>query len=707
MEKEQLRSLFESMTWLEKLGQLTQTTGQHYVADMPEEMVETGPEMDGIGLNPVTLPMVGSVLGVSGAEATNKIQHQNLSQNRLKIPLLFMHDAIHGYITIYPVPLGLSCSFDNSLLFDVAQATARELRAAGIHVNFSPMADLVRDARWGRVVESFGEDRLVSGGLGQAMIQGYQGLEQGKIGPHNVAACLKHFAAYGAPLAGKDYASVDVSMREFFASYAKPYEIALQANPKLVMSSFNSLNGEAVTASNYILTHVLREKFGFPGLVISDWGAVAELKNHGVAQSDRECAELALTAGVDIEMVSSTYLAYGPELLQADAELQEKVNAAVWKVLELKNEFGLFETPYADAEAEKMTIMQHNHLELAEQAALQSCVLLKNNGALPISVQAQKILLLGEFAQTQELLGAWQCKGRFEDTVSLLQGMKKEFPHAEVHACATLEECQNSWLEDVDMIVVTIGETWNRSGEGHSTVAADMPDKHKDLLRKVQGLGKPYAAVAFSGRPLALGDCIETMPALLWCWYPGTRGGSAIARLLSGAATPSGRLTMSFPRHAGNVPVYYNEPRSGRPACESSYSSRYQDCEIGPLFPFGHGLSYADITYSKVVLSANTITKSAPVQLQFCITNNSNYTCKEPVLLFMHDVAARMVRPDRELIAYRCIELKPYEQKTVIWEINWGQLCYLNASLEPVLEPGPVKLFLNGLDNEIGSIECC
>lgn len=387
-----------------------------------------------------------------------------MQRSRLKIPLLFMHDAIHGYRTIFPIPLGLSCSWDEQLVKLVAEETASELRAAGIHVNFSPMTDLVRDARWGRVMESFGEDPLLSGNLGRAMIRGYQKiLRDGRIAPDGVVACLKHFAAYGAGVAGKDYNTVDMSMREFFEFYGKPYEIALQEQPKLVMSSFNSFNGVPVTASSEMLKEILRGQYGFEDLVISDWGAVTELQKHRVARDGKEAAELALEAGVDIEMVSTHYLEHFEAIVAERPELLEDVDAAVMKVLRLKNELGLFENPFADEANEDEVILNPVSLALAEEAGIRSCDLLKNeNEMLPLRPEHRNIILVGPFARTRELLGNWACKGRFRDAVSLEEGLKQADDSLSVAAFATLEDCPKEVLDRCDYIVVAIGEYWEQ-----------------------------------------------------------------------------------------------------------------------------------------------------------------------------------------------------------------------------------------------------
>lgn len=706
MNNDRLQELLASMTLKEKFGQLSQITGELYVGHVDDEMVETGPAYPRHILDEETLYTIGSVIGASSAKMTNRIQEEYLKRSRLKIPLLFMHDAIHGYKTIFPIPLGLSCSWDERIVQRVAEETASELRAAGIHVNFSPMTDLVRDARWGRVMESFGEDHLLSGDLGRAMIRGYQKIREGQIPQDGVAACLKHFAAYGAAIGGKDYNTVDMSMREFFDYYGKPYEIALQERPKFVMSSFNAFNGVPVTASPGMLKGILRDRYGFEDLVISDWGAITELQRHRVARDGREAAELALDAGVDIEMVSTHYLEHGEAIVANRPELLKDVDAAVLKVLRLKNELGLFENPYADEASEDAVLLNSASLAMAEEAGIRSCVLLKNeNETLPLRPEHRNVVLVGPYARTRELLGNWACKGSFGDAVTLEEGLKQADGSLSVAAFDKLEDCPEDLLARCDYIVVAIGEHWGLSGEGHSSVKLELEEEQKRLIRAVKNTGRPYACVCFSGRPLALQDIVDDMPALLWCWYPGTRAGAAVAKLLTGQATPSGKLTMSFPRDSAQAPIYYNEYSTGRPANASSYSSRYQDCDIGPLFPFGHGLTYAGATYSDFAISGNRITENEDLKVNFRIHNPSRYDYPEIVILYIEDAVSKVVRPVREMKAYQVVPVPAYGSANVELSISLEELKYMDTHLRRTVEPGEFRIYVNDLEHPVFMIE--
>ena len=698
MNKQELQELLVEMTLLEKIGQMTQITGEHYVGAIDDEMVETGPNYSDDVLNDKTLYTIGSIIGASSAKLTNMIQKAYLDRARLKIPLLFMHDAIHGYRTVFPTPLGLSSSWDPEVLRKVAYYTASELRSTGIHVNFSPMTDLVRDSRWGRVVEAFGEDHILSGVLGAAMINGYQKGENGTITSEGVAATLKHFAAYGAPVAGKDYNTVDMSWREFFDYYAKPYEIALKSKPRFVMTAFNTFDGTPVTANEVIMEDVLREKYGFEDLVISDWGAIEELKNHRVAHDGKEAAELALKAGVDIEMVSTNYLENYQQVISENPELLTYIDEVVMKILVLKNELGLFENPYTDEAKEDDVLLNNTHLEFAKIAAQKSSVLLKNDkNLLPVATEKQNILAIGPFAKTQEILGPWYCKGRFEDAISVEMGMQSEFGNRFLGSYETLDACPKAILTKADYILLTIGEHWKLSGEGHSSVGLELESSQKQLLKDVKALNVPYACVAFSGRPLALQSVINDIPALLWCWYPGTCGGTAIAELVSGTAVPTGKLTMSFPRYSAQNPIYYNEYTSGRPANDSSYSNRYQDSEIGPLFTFGHGLNYAEIEYADFTISDSTIAQGGSVQVSFTISNNSFFATSEIVILYLTDKISRTVRPIREMKKWEVVALAPNETKKISMTLDFNDLSYLNSKMEQIVEPGAFEIQINEL----------
>lgn len=704
MEKQKLIELLKDMTLEEKLGQISQITGEHYIGRVDDEMVETGPGFSNAILENNNLYTIGSIIGVSSAKITNAIQKAYLEKSRLKVPLLFMHDAIHGYRTIFPIPLAMSCSWDSKIIKEAAAHTASELRAAGIHVNFSPMVDLVRDPRWGRVMEAFGEDHILSGNLGRAMVEGYQKGENGNITNDGVAACLKHFAAYGAPIGGKDYNTVDMSMREFFDYYGKPYEETLKGKPRFVMSSFNTFNGIPVTASEEMMQDILRDRYGFDDLVISDWGAVAELQNHRVAGNGKEAAVLGLKAGIDIEMVSTLYFENGKEILEENPELLNVIDHSVFKILELKNDLGLFENPYVDEDAENDVLLNQKFIEFARESAKKSCVLLKNEGsALPIKAEHKKVVVVGPFAKTNELLGNWMCKGRFEDVVSLEKGLKNVRPDADIAAYESLADCPKDILQNCDYVLVAIGEDWQLSGEGHSSVNLELEDSQKELILEVKKLNKPYSCVLFTGRPLALESIINDIPSMLLCWFPGSQAGNAVADLVFGEASPSGKLTMSFPRHSAQAPIYYNEYNSGRPANDSSYSSRYQDVEAGALIPFGHGLTYTNAKYSDFKISSNKITETENIKISFKVENPSLYVHTEIAVLYIEDLVSKVCRPIREMKKYSVIDVPAGGSKTIEFELSLEDLKYLDNSLKPQIERGDFNIYINDMKEKVFS----
>ena len=707
MEQAELKQLFTQMTLEEKIGQMTQITGEHYIGKVPDEMVETGPWYEISNLSENALYVMGSVLGASSAKVTNAVQKAYLDKSRLKIPLLFMHDAIHGYKNIFPIPLALSCSFDEQILYDVAKLTAAELRSSGIHVNFSPMADLTRDSRWGRVMEGFGEDQQLTGDLGKAMIHGYQQSDDnGVLDATGVAACLKHFAAYGAPVGGKEYNTVDMSMREFYSAYGKPYEIALKADPRFVMSSFNSFNGVPITASEEMMQDVLRGRYGFDGIVISDWGAVSELMNHSVAENGKEAATLAMKAGIDIEMVSTHYLNNGELITTENPELLQYIDQATYRILELKNELGLFENPFVDEASEPQVLLNEAALARNQEIVKRSCVLLKNqNDILPLKPEQQNLLIVGPYARTNELLGNWMCRGEFKDVINLPTGFAQIDATRQVKAYDSHLDVPSTEVAAADAILLTIGESWRKSGEGCSSVDLELSPEQKSMIKWAKASGKRVVCLGFAGRPMALQNVIDDIDALLWCWYPGTMAGAGIAELVLGHDTPTGKLTMSFPRYSAQAPLYYNEFAAGRPANQSSQSNRYQDAEIGALFPFGHGLTYASAEYNEISLSAEQIAAGKPVTVTCKIHNPSSFNYSEIVTLYIKDCVAKAVRPVRELKQYQLVPMLSGQTSTAKFELSVDDLYYYDGKLNWIVEPGKFEIYLNDLAQPIGVIE--
>ncbi|MBD2872464.1 glycoside hydrolase family 3 C-terminal domain-containing protein [Paenibacillus sp. IB182493] len=692
------------MTLEEKVDQLLQLAPAFYEGANSAGQI-TGP-LAGLGITEDNVRRTGSVLGLGGAEEAIAIQEAHLRHNRLNIPLLMMADVIHGYRTIFPVPLALGSSWDLDLAQRTAAIAAKEAAAAGIHVTFSPMADLTRDPRWGRVMESTGEDPWLNGQFARAFVRGYQG--SGVAGePYKIAACIKHFAAYGAAEGGRDYNTVDMSEWMRRAYYMPSYKAALDEGCEMVMTAFNTVDGIPATGNRRLMRDLLRGEWGFDGVLISDWGAVKEMIPHGAAEDERECARKAIEAGVDIEMMSPCYPHHLRELVESGEVDVRLVDEAVMRILKLKRKLGLFEKPhrYADPAAERNILLSEEHLAAAHEAALKSCVLLKNNGVLPLA-KAAKIALVGPFAASSDLLGPWSCMGRREEAVTLADGMRAIAGSAAV----TVAGCGAERMTDeelaamldaarsADVVVLALGEDSEMSGEAGCRANIRLPGRQLELIQRVRELGKPLAVVLFNGRPLDLHGVLDEADALLEAWYPGTRGGAAVAELLYGDANPSGRLTMSFPHSVGQVPVYYNSFNTGRPQSSPDapvrYESQYLDIPNAPLLPFGYGLSYAEFRYGAAELSAVSLRPGGSLQLTVSVTNAGARQGEETVQLYVRDIAGDTVRPLRELKAFRKVALEPGETKEVRFEVTEEMLRYHHADLSFESDPGGFKIMV-------------
>lgn len=694
-----LQKLLDEMTLEEKIDQLLQLAPAFFEGANSAGQI-TGP-LEGLDLAVENVRRTGSVLGVGGAEEAIHIQEAYLRHNRLNIPLLMMADVVHGYRTIFPVPLALGSSWDVELVRQAAAIAAKEAAVAGIHVTFSPMADLTRDPRWGRVMESTGEDPWLNGQFARAFVRGYQG-EGIANEPYKIAACIKHFAAYGAAEGGRDYNTVDMSewMRREF--YMPSYRAALEEGCEMVMTSFNTVDGIPATGNRRLMRELLRKEWGFDGVLISDWGAVKEMIAHGAAEDEKECALKAIEAGVDIEMMSSCYPHHLQELIASGAVDVQLVNEAVMRILQLKIKLGLFENPhrYADSVAEREILLNEQHLAAAHEAALKSSVLLKNErNVLPLAKDA-KVALIGPFATSDDLLGPWSCMGKREEAVTLAAGMLgvadpntvmaigcgvEHIPDEEL---AAMVEAANS----AEVVVLALGEDSEMSGEAGCRANIQLPGRQLELVKRVRALGKPLVAVLFNGRPLDLHGVLDEADAVLEAWYPGTRGGAAIAELLYGEANPSGRLTMSFPHSVGQVPVYYNAFNTGRPKDDPNaqvrYVSQYLDIPNEPMLPFGYGLSYTSFRYGEAALSSPLLRAEEKLLLTVTVTNVGERAGSETVQLYVRDIAGETVRPMRELKAFRKIMLEAGETKEIEFEINEPMLRYHHADLSYKSDPG-------------------
>jgi beta-glucosidase len=694
-------ALLEQMTLEEKIFQLMQLTPNFLSED---DANLTGP-LAWMGVTESMVNNVGSVLSAVGAKETIALQKKYMENSRLGIPLLLMADIIHGYRTIFPVTLAIASTWDMELAERSAAIAAKESAVTGIHVTFAPMVDLVRDPRWGRVMESTGEDPFLNSEYARAFVRGFQGDDlAGDM--DRVAACVKHFAAYGAAEGGRDYNTVNMSERQLRESYLPAYKAALDEGCEMVMTAFNTVDGIPATGNKWLMRNLLRDEWGFDGMLISDWGAVSEMIPHGVAADGAEAAQKAIEAGVDMEMMTSNYANHLKELVEAGKVDISLIDECVLRVLKLKDKLGLFENPYraASEEREKEVLLCDEHRAAAREIAAKSCVLLKNEQALPLR-SGQKLALIGPFAESGDILGPWSIWGKQDEAVQLHAGLS-----ARTDLIATAKGCDiDSGSEeqlqeaidaaaDADIIVLALGESSEMSGEAGSCGDIRLPQAQLKLIQKLKPLGKPMVVVLFNGRPLDLHGVIEEADALLEAWFPGTEGGNAIADVLFGDVNPSGRLTMSFPYSVGQVPVYYNNYNTGRPLTTQNanerYVSKYLDMPNAPLLPFGYGLSYTSFSYGEVNLSTDELHAEDTLQVSVEVTNTGVAAGEEVVQLYVRDIAGEVVRPLKELKGFRKLQLQPGETEKVTFLITEEQLRYYHTDLQLKSDAGEFHVFV-------------
>ena len=713
MRQEELVTLLEEMSLEEKIDQMLQVSGMFYTQDG----ILTGPA-NTVGYTEEEIRLAGSVLGTVGAEQLKRIQREYMEQQPHHIPLIFMADIINGFRTVFPIPLAQGCTFDPDLVEEGAAVAARESAAAGLHLTFSPMADLVRDARWGRVMESTGEDSWLNGCLAKKMVEGYQGhhtlKEKGRI-----AACVKHFAGYGAPMAGRDYNTVELSERTLRDDYLPAYQAAIDAGAATVMTSFNTLDRVPSSANRKLMRDILRKEMGFEGVLISDWAAIEELCNHGIAKDKEEAAQLALDAGVDIDMMTDCYCKHLKKLVESGTVNETLIDEAVFRILKLKNDLGLFENPYKDAnETEEKTLaLCCAHRKTARQMAAESFVLLKNNGILPLDKQS-KIAFIGPYVTNRELYGAWSMFGIPEATITIEEGIRNkecqqvyfakgcvlsEYFDTLDDLCESAHETKKLLQEaveqakKVDKVVLALGEHRLQSGEAASRADITLPACQMELFQKVCAVNKNVVVVLFSGRPLEIREISEKAAAILAVWMPGTEGGNAVADVLFGDINPSGKLSMSFPYSVGQVPIFYGQFRTGRPCVEGSeekYVSRYLDIPNRPRYPFGYGLSYTTFAIGPVQLGAKRIRRADKLHASVTVKNTGAVSGSEVVQMYLTDVNGSVVRPVRELRGFRRVHLEPGEEREVCFEISEEMLRFHDIHMNYVSEPGEFRVLI-------------
>ncbi len=711
-----ITNLMNKMTLEEKIGQLNlpsigfDVTGP-IVSQGVEEKIQKG--------------LVGGVFNTFTPNAVRKLQEMAVTKSRLKIPLLFGYDVIHGHRTIFPISLGLAASWDLDLIERTARAAANEATADGLNWVFSPMVDIARDPRWGRVSEGAGEDPFLGSAIARAMVKGYQGNDLSK--DNTVLACVKHFALYGAGEAGRDYNTVDMSRLRMFNEYLPPYKAAIDAGAATVMSSFNEIDGIPASANKWLMTDLLRKQWGFKGLVASDYTAINEMINHGIGDG-KEVTRRGIKASTEMDMVGELYITHLPQLVKEGKVSMAEINNACRLVLEAKYKLGLFEDPYryVNEARNKAEIMNAEKLALAKEAAIKSFVLLKNDGALPLT-SGKNVAFIGPLVKNQrDLIGSWSGAGDWKQATSIWDALQNKFkgnnflyaqgcnfvddealmaklnPHGAMLAKdprgsqALIDEAVAT-ANKSDVVVAVLGEPFGMTGEAASRSDIGLLQNQVELLKALKKTGKPIVLVLMNGRPMVLSWEDENMDAILETWYAGTKAGDAIVDVLFGDANPSGKISMTFPRSVGQIPIYYNHKMTGRPFDPNQkYTSKYLDIANTPLYPFGHGLSYTKFTYGDVKLSSSSMNKGGSITATVTVTNSGSREGVETVQLYVRDIVGTITRPVKELKGFEKISLKAGESREIKFTLKEEGLKFYNSDLNWVSEPGEFEVFIGG-----------
>ncbi|MBX3256807.1 MAG: beta-glucosidase BglX [Chitinophagaceae bacterium] len=714
-----ISSLMQKMTVDEKIGQLNLLTGGEATTG---SVVSSGVEAK------IKNGEVGGIFSMSSPARIRKAQEIAVTQTRLKIPIIFGMDVIHGYRTMFPIPLGLSCTWDMKLIERTARIAATEASADGLNWTFSPMVDIARDPRWGRVSEGNGEDPYLGSQIAKAMVKGYQGDDLSKN--NTIMACVKHFALYGAGEAGRDYNTVDMSRVRMYNEYLPPYKAAVDAGVGTVMTSFNEIDGIPATANKWLFSDLLRKQWGFKGMVVTDYTAVNEMIDHGMGDLQQVSA-LALKAGVDMDMVGEGFLTTLKKSLQEGKITQKEIDGACRRVLEAKYILGLFDDPYRYCNEERAAKEIYSEANRKEARAIsaESFVLLKNaNNILPIK-KSGTIALIGPLANNRSNMpGTWSVSADFTKPISVLEGLKEVAgSNAKIVYAKGSNLTEDSLLEqrstmfgktlgrdarsdeallkealDIaaqsDIIVAALGEAAEMSGESASRTDIGIPDVQRKLLEALLKTGKPVVLVLFAGRPMTLIWEQQHVPAILDVWFPGSEAGTAIADVLFGDVNPSGKLSATFPQNIGQIPLYYNHKNTGRPLAEGQwfqkFRSNYLDVSNDPLYPFGFGLSYTTFSYSDITLSKSSFKPGEKITASVTVTNTGNVSGKEVVQLYIRDMVGSITRPVKELKGFQKIELKAGESKNISFTISAEDLMFYNSDLKFVAEPGDFKVFI-------------
>lgn len=708
---QRVESLIIKMQLHEKIGQMSQFSGHNgHLTDHLVENIRAG--------------NVGSVLNEVKLETVNELQRIAIEESRLGIPLLIGRDVIHGFKTIFPIPLGQAATWSEECVREAAHISAIEAASSGVNWTFAPMIDITRDPRWGRIAESLGEDPFLCSQLGASMITGFQG--ESLDNNYSIASCAKHFAGYGASESGRDYNTVNLSEHDLRNVFMPPFKMAVKAGAATFMSAFSDLNGVPATGNQWLMKTVLREEWNFQGFVVSDWDSIHQLSVHGFTENDCEAAYEACHAGIDMEMVSTTYLDNLPNLLEHERVDIEQINDSVRKILTLKFELGLFDSVYVDSN-DYPPLVNQKHRDVAKLVATKSCVLLKNeNDCLPIDQHKVKsIAVLGPLADDgYEQLGTWIFDGEEQHSVTCLSALRESLnKDVEVEFIKTLETSRSVEQDQFDaavklaqrseLVIMVLGEESILSGEAHCRTQINLPGAQENLINEISKTGKPIILVILAGRPLTLGAIINKVDAILYAWHPGTMGGPAVADILLGKVAPSGKLPVTFPRHVGQVPIYYAQKHSGKPASNETYlhmndiptraaqtslgmTSAHLDTHFSPLFPFGYGLTYGKVEYRDICVDKQTIAVDEKVCISATVTNTGAYKIEEVTQLYIRDLVANVTRPIKELKGFKRIILAPDESKKIRFELHTDQLAFYDRKMNLRTEPGRFHVWIGG-----------
>lgn len=696
-------SLIRIMTLDEKIGQMVLFTSDWDV---------TGPTIREGYLDDIRSGRCGNIFNAYTVDYIRELQRVAVEESRLGIPLMFGYDVVHGHKTIFPIPLGESCSWDLDLIRRSASAAAAEAAASGLNWTFAPMVDISVDPRWGRVSEGAGEDPYLGSLIAAARVKGFQG--ENLANPLTVLACVKHFAAYGAPFGGRDYNTVDMSERQFREFYMPPYKAGVDAGALSVMTAFNEYDGVPATGNQYLLKDLLKGEWNFQGFVVTDYTSINEMVHHGYARDDAEAGVKAVNAGVDMDLQGEVYFSYLRGLVDSGFVREKTIDDAVRRILNVKAKLGLFDDPYlyCDRARENQVVSNPEIKALSRDAARRSMVLLKNEGCLPFD-RGDRIAVIGELAASRrDLLGSWKAAGEWDDMNSILDAVRAYNGAANViyaEGCRKIGSDRSGFSEamdavaQADKVLMVIGEDWDWSGEAASRTDIGVPGIQSELLKMIASAGKPVALVLLNGRPLVLEEESKAADAILEAWYPGTMGAEAVTDIVFGQYNPSGKLTMTFPRSVGQIPVFYYEKNTGRPIYlpNDKYKSKYLDSPNEPLYPFGYGLSYTDFKYSNLILSSPKMKKGHTIDATVTVTNIGSRTGEETVQLYIRDLIGSVTRPVKQLKGFQKLVLAPGESRTVTFTIDDEMLSFWRHDMTFGMEDGDFKVMVGGSSSDL------